>query len=129
MAAVIAAIPPVITQMEQALQWIGFTAAQTANLVDDMGDLADMSEVTEKDIDTLASGFSKRTAADGRIHFGLNRTKRLKSLIHWVQDFERVSEYPSLDGMDQNLFQAALKLASERNEIRKQEADRSNALS
>jgi hypothetical protein len=41
-----------------------------------------MLSLTEKDIGALANGFQERTAADGRIIFGLCRTNLIKAAIH-----------------------------------------------
>jgi hypothetical protein len=42
----------------------------------------------------MAEEFSKRTVAQGRITFGLGRTKKLTGLMHWVQDCFRTNDYP-----------------------------------
>ena len=60
--------------------------------------------LTEKDPTTMASDFSKRTAANSRIIFGTMRTKRLKALIHWIQDFYRVSCMPTIVGLSETSF-------------------------
>ena len=64
----------------------------------------------------------KRTAADGRLIFGLQKTNHIKSMIHWVQDFARVIETPNIDDLDEASFRAALGVAAHRSTIRKQEA-------
>ena len=81
-----------------------------------------MIELTKKDILDLEYSYSKRTAADGRLIFGLQKTKHLKSMIHWVQDFARVSKTTNIDDLDEASFRAALGVAVQRSTIRKQEA-------
>ena len=81
-----------------------------------------MLELTKKDISDLEYSYSKRTAADGRLIFGLKNTKRLKLMIHWVQDFARVSETPNIDDLDEASFRAELGVAAQKSTIRKQEA-------
>ena len=81
-----------------------------------------MLELTEKDISDLEYSYSKRTAADGRLIFGLKNTKRLKSMIHWVQDFVRVSDTPNINDLDKAYFKVALGVAEQRSTIWKQEA-------
>ena len=51
-------------------------------------------------------------------------------MIHWVQDFVRVSNTPDIDDLDEAYFRAALGVSSQRSTIRKQEAkDASSASS
>ena len=110
-----------INEMEQTLMWIGFnTTASRDALQIDIEQFEDMLELTEKDISDLEYSYSKRTAADGRLIFGLQKTNRLKSMIHWVQDFTRVSETPNIDELDEASFRAALGVAAQRSTIRKQ---------
>ena len=67
----------------------------------------------------MSSDFSSRTNQNGKIHFGTNRTKRIKALINWVQDFYRVSKVPTIIGLSQALFRTELERALAREEIRK----------
>ena len=80
---------------------------------------------TEKDITAMASdfSFSSRTAANGRINFGTMRTKRLKALIHWIQDIYRVSCVTLIVGLSEISFKAELETALTRNEIRKNQRE------
>ena len=83
-----------IKEMEQTLTWIGFnTIASRDALQINIEKFEDMLELTKKDISDLEYSYSKCTAANGRL-------KRLKSMIHWVQEFPRVSEKPSIDDLD-----------------------------
>ena len=43
----------------------------------------------------MLTEFSSRTQANGKIHFGMRITKRIKSILHWVQDFYRISGDPT----------------------------------
>ena len=47
----------------------------------------------------MAKSFASRTAAGGRLFFGTNRTKWLKALVHWRQDFHRISDTPTIVGL------------------------------
>ena len=47
----------------------------------------------------MAEEFGKRTQANGRITFGLGRTKKLQGVMHWIQDGYRTS-----DVLDHNMF-------------------------
>ena len=94
-----AAQPAVPNELELALTWIGFDAARA--LTEDLRDFDSMGQLSEKDITKLASGYASRTIAEGRIHFGLARTKRLQALLHWVQDFQRVGEEATTENVNQ----------------------------
>ena len=59
----------------------------------------------------MSSGFASRTKTDGRILFGTRRTKLLKALIHWNEDFFRVSQLPSIVRLTKNIFKAQLQRA------------------
>ena len=97
----------------QILQWINLTNEdQKAALVNDaFGSYEDPKVLNEKDITAISSDFSNRTANNGRMYFGTNRTKRIKALIHWVQDFYRVSKVPTIVALSQTLFRAELERA------------------
>ena len=71
----------------------------------------------------MASDFSSRTVANGRINFGTMRTKRLKALIHWIQDIYRVSCVTLIVGLSEISFKAELETALTRNEIRKNQRE------
>ena len=105
----------------QLLHWIGFrTENLRGSIVDDAFEsFDDLKLLTEKDISSMAGGFASRTVQDGRINFGLRRTKLTKALVHWVQDFYRVSETPSITGLNEVTFKGQLERALARAEIRK----------
>ena len=117
-------------QIKQILHWIGFVTAGQKNAVyeDSISSYNDLNGLTKDDIDSMARGYASRTLNDGRIHLGIRRIKRLKALVHWAQDFRRISKTPtvvSTSGID---FLAALEQASERARIRKQHRDDSDVL-
>ena len=115
--------------IDQVLEWIGFTQPQRNRLTQEFDSTDDIREWTDKDVNSLAESFAKRSGAEGKMYFGMARTKRLKSLAHWVRDFERVSKTPTIKGLNQEGFRAALQVAAERAEIRKQEAEHSSTIS
>lgn len=131
----VAAEPPVvpIDQMDIALQWIGFDNVATRNRLRDEGlsTFNDLRSMKEKDIRDLAESYGRRTAGDGRFIFGIRRTRYLLGLIHWVQDFGRVGEVPSLVGFedDPDVFREALDIASDRADVRKVEKEQSDTVS
>ena len=98
-----------LTEFQQVLQWLGFDDQdQRDSLEGELTDLASMSDITYKDISELQSSYAKRTIAEGQIHFGMNRTKRLKSLIDWIHNLERIGETPHNDEHDEHSFLEAL---------------------
>ena len=86
------AAQPEIDQIGDILTWIGFEnqGNRTSIIDDDFSTYADIQTLTEKYITELSESFSRRTVQNDRINFGIRRTKRLKHMVHWVQDF---SEY------------------------------------
>ena len=116
--------------MNQVLIWIGFdVVANRQALRSEIAEIKDMVDLTEKDITELQESYAKRTQNAGRMYFGLQRTKRLKATLHWVQDFARVSEVPTLEGLTQESFKAAISIAAQRADIRKKEAKDASSVS
>ena len=101
-----AAVVPEIDQIGQMLTWIGFNNQGNRNSIinNAFSTFADIQDLTEKDITELSESFARRTAQNDRINFGIRRTKRLKHMMHWVQDFYRVSSTPSMAGLNENTF-------------------------
>ncbi len=99
--------------MIQILWWIGFrTNAQTTLIYDDGVDgWESIWMLTKDNINAMAKSFAGRTATSGRIVFGTNRTKRLRAVTNWVQDFGRVSLPPMIVGLSKVTFKAALMTA------------------
>ena len=109
--------------------WIGFTVdASRASIIDDaFNSYADIRSLKEKDISELSESFSRRTQANGRIDFGIWRTKKMKFMLHWVHDFYRTSSTPSIEGLTEDLFLQAITVAGERSEVRRQLKEQSVA--
>ena len=72
--------------IKKVLHWIGFHTEDAQNvLVDDaFGSYDDVKVLTEKDISTMATNFSGRIGATGRMYFGTRRIKYLKVFTHWI---------------------------------------------
>ena len=118
--------------MDMILAWTGFDQVATRTRIRDEGfdTFADVATMKEKDIRDLAESYSRRTAADGRAIFGLRRIRYMIGLIHWVQDFGRIGEQPSLEGIDDaDQFKVILDKASQRADVRKIEKDQSDTVS
>jgi len=74
--------------INQVLIWIRFdVVANRQALRSERAEIEDMLDLTEKDITELQELYAKRTQNAGQMYFGLQRTKRLKATLHWVQDF------------------------------------------
>ena len=71
----------------------------------------------KEDIDAMAKSFAGRTTQNGRIIFGTNRTKRLRAVANWVQDFKRISQDPTIRGFNETTFKAALLKAESQEKI------------
>ena len=125
--------PGAVNPMDLALQWIGFDNEATRNRlrIEGFDAFSDLQSMREKDIRDLAESYGRRTVADGRFIFGVRRIRYLIGMIHWVQDFVRVSGIPSLDEFEGNAaaFREALDVASSRADVRKIERDQSDTVS
>ena len=99
--------------MNQVLIWIGFdVVANRHALRSEIAEIKDMVDLTEKDITELQELYAKRTQNAGRMYLGLQCTKRLKATLHWIQDFARVSEVPTLEGLTQESFSITITKAT-----------------
>jgi hypothetical protein len=118
--------------VDTVLMYCGFTNLQNRQAIaqDGFSSFEDIAGLDDKDVTSLADGFSSRSQANGKINFGLSRTTRLKSTVHWVQDFARVSRVPSLDGIENEAaFRLVIEVARQRSKMRKHKADDSDKLS
>ena len=63
--------------IRQVLHWIGFRTEYACNALvdDDFGSYDNVKVLTKKDIRTMATNFSGRTGANGRMYFGTRRIK------------------------------------------------------
>ena len=114
-------VPDGITEVHSILQmlhWCGFDGLtqRTAIFNDSISTFDDIKMMSPEDITAMQRDFGNR-AAVGRIHFGVRRTKKLTSMLHFVQDFYRVSETPTIVGLNDNTFAAALETALTRADV------------
>ena len=109
-----------VDKIRQILTWIGFTIAKDQQTIIDNAfeSYNDLLELTSKDIIYLSTSFGRRTINNGIIIFGSRKTKKLKSLVYWIKDFQRISLTPNIDGLVEASFLAALTVASAREEVR-----------
>ena len=84
-----AAILTELNQIHDILTWIGFTTIAQWNVItnDVFPTFDDILSLKDKDIKELNEALVRRSATNGRIHFGIRRTKKLKSMLHWFQEF------------------------------------------
>ena len=65
-------------------------------MVDGLFQFEDFRYLVEKDIRNMVlDEFGKHLIAQGRIVFGLGRTKKLTGVMHWVQDCFRANNVPN----------------------------------
>ena len=71
------AAQPEIDQIGDILEWIGFTnqGNRTRIIADAFSTYSDIQTLTDKDITELSESFSRQTANNDRINFGICRTK------------------------------------------------------
>ena len=62
------------------MNWLYSTPAQQTH--SEFDSTNDIQEWTNKDVNSLAESFAKRSGVEGKMYFGMARTKRLKSLAH-----------------------------------------------
>ena len=84
------------TMVNSILTIIGFVDSDERNGIRTAGlaHFYDFRYLNEKNIRDMADEFGKQTAANGRIVFGLERTKKLVGAMHWVQDCYRSNDSP-----------------------------------
>ena len=122
----------VVPVMDLVLEWIGFNVAATRARIREEGfeSFDDLVTMKEKDIRDLAESYSRRTIADGRAIFGIRRIRLLIGLIHWVQDFGRVGQVPSIEGIANAVeFRSVLDIAYYRADVPKVEKDQADTVS
>ena len=117
--------------MVQILHWIGFRteASRTAIYEDALSSFTDAQVLNESDISDMVKDFCGRTQNNGRIHIGSKRAKRLKGFVHWVQDFYRVSEDPTIVGLNEHMFINAIEDSQKRADVRRTLKDNSDTAS
>ena len=96
--------------IKQVLHWIGLRTEDSHNaLVEDaFGSYNDVKILTEKYISTMATNFSGRTGANGRMYFGTRRIKYLKAFTRWIRDLYRTSGLPTIVGLSAIVFKSQL---------------------
>lgn len=96
-AAVVAAA--MVFNTNAALLTIGFLPHEAAIIAQEaFPTFESFRGMTDSDVTSVATEYSKRTVANGKITFGFNRTKMLTGLMHWVQDQWRMGMIPDQEG-------------------------------
>jgi hypothetical protein len=103
------------------LNAIGFTIPEQRERIIEagLGEFEDFRHLNDKDIRDMAEEFAKRSIPNGRIIFGLGRTKKLVGVMHWIQDCHRTSDEPDIE----NFNDEALDEAQSRALVRKSTID------
>ena len=123
---------PAPPPMDIILTWIGIEQPAIRERIRTEGfeSFDDLLAMREKDIRGLSESYYRRTIADGRIIFGLRKTRYMIGLIHWVQDFVRIGQSPTINGIPgAEEFCTALDVAFYRADVRKVEADQVDTVS
>ena len=109
------------TPMEQVLIWIGFEEEEKREtIIDHFGEnLKDFIGMTEDDLTEEIKALGNRRTAAERLNFGLQKARKFKGVLHWVQDCDRINKAPSIEGYDQLSFNRALEVSLDRAAIRK----------
>jgi len=117
--------------MNQVQGWIGFNvvANRQALCSEILAEIQDMTDLTEKDITEVQELYAMHMQNAGRVSFGHQRTKQLKAMLHWVQDFAQVSEVLTLEGLNQESSKAIISVAAQRADIRRKEAKDASSVS
>ena len=123
--------PDVITeefQIKKSLHCIGFgTDLMKDNLYDDsISSFSDLCTMNFDDVNTMAKDYVNRTLILGKLNFGIRRIKKLKALLHWAQEFCRILEWSSVEGMTGDDFLLQLYRALYWTKVQKQYHDDSD---
>lgn len=118
-------LPP--DPLRQCLIWIGFHQQNAARIEEEIGSLSDVSSLTHKDVSDLGKSFATRTQNEGRFYFGINRTKKMKALTDWAEDFGRINKEPTTVGMDREGFLADIETSRQRAAIRRSDTEKAEA--
>ena len=108
-------------EIDQTLEWIGATEpTNIANIRENFTIFDELSKLTASNISDLVDDFRLRTLTSDKFAMPLTIQKRLKFIMDWLLDFERVNRAPTLVGIDQDSFHSAIKKAGEHAAIIKQ---------
>ena len=114
-------------EVDQCLQWIGFTDVQHRNSIIAEGgfnSLNDFFDVTETGICDMAESFSKRSPTANRFNFRMRRIKWLIAMTHWCEVHQHCSEEPDItDFANTDAFKEALQVSAQRALLRKNNSD------
>jgi hypothetical protein len=101
-----------IVGMHFVLNAIGFDDDECGGIMEaGLSQFEDFRYLVEKDIRDMADAFGKRSIAQGRIVFGLGRTKKLTAVMQWVQDRFRANDVPDHADFNEPALYEALSLA------------------
>ena len=92
--------------MDFLLNAIGFNIAEEREHIMEAGlaDYEDFRYLVKKDIWDMAEEFGKHTQQNGRIIFGLGRTKKLTGVMHWIQDCHHTSDVPDHNNFNKQVL-------------------------
>ena len=108
--------------MEQILLWIGFLIdGERDKVIEIFGsELSDYLELSEDDLTEEIKTLGNRRTASERLHFGLKRAQKLKGVLHWIHDHDRINEDRDISISDQLSFCKEIEVSLRRAKIRKE---------
>lgn len=111
--------------MIQMLHWIGITSQEQRSIIinDCFSDFRDLVRLDQKNINDMIKELSSRTLADGRINLGTKKSKLMVGMLHWAKDFGRISEKPTISGLNKAAFLDQLECAIDRADYRARAMD------
>ena len=114
--------------INKILRWIGFNTKYQRDIIynDSINSFSDTMMFTEKVIPDISTEFDGRTQVNGKMNFGVHRTKIMKALIHWVHNFKCISGYRTIFNLKKIVFIQQLDTALYRIEIRNMQIDQYN---
>lgn len=119
-----------IDPIDTVLEFIGFVdneIARVGNEIEREQGLRAFASYDKKRAKELATDL-KEKPQNQRVQVGSKRTERIRAVAHWVLDKLRINEEPSIEGMEEDEFLAAINSSAERDKIREASKDGNEAL-
>jgi hypothetical protein len=120
-----------VDELLQVLQWIGIpSVADCQKIKDEIAeDLSDFKLSTKEDIDSAINNLVKAKTVANRVSIPQRARKSIIALMHWVQDFYRCGQLPTIAHLHTEAeFKTKLNVAAERASIRAHKKSQSAAL-
>ena len=129
-----AALPPAFLTTEEVLVLCGIDDSTVINgliqyMLSPPEVIRHLQDEDADGIQSACSGYSRRTASNGKFTISRVRQKRLISLMHWVKDKHRLAESAKFPlGTKQIQFTEAIQVANERKQCRVDQKKKGDSL-